>query len=124
MLISIPNDTLKFLEIYFIRHEKLEIDQDCSQIQCPQREIVQQLQRLFYNHYQLINMFYIYLERMVADKYNTISQPCKRTINEQYLAVSQSYQSLNIGECEFEQKNLYQWFEQKNLYQWWRCETP
>lgn len=81
-LLPLPNDTPKFLQVYFMGDERKEIDQRCSNITGLRREIVDELQHILHERNQLISIFKTALERMVADNYKVVIRADKRPIGE------------------------------------------
>mgnify|MGYP000642690211 CR=1 FL=1 len=56
-LLTPPDQRPKFLQLYFMGDEQLEMDQRCDHIRGVRREIVLNLQRMFHQHNYLIKTF-------------------------------------------------------------------
>lgn len=81
-LLPLPNETPKFLQVYFMGDDELEVDQRCANIAGLRREIVCELQHLLHKHNQLINVFKTARERMISDRYKVVIKADKKPIGE------------------------------------------
>ncbi|KIH67661.1 hypothetical protein ANCDUO_02003 [Ancylostoma duodenale] len=63
-LLPLPNENLKFLQIYFTNDEEQQVDQRCENIGGTRRNIFLELQRVFHQHNNLVEFFKTALERM------------------------------------------------------------
>lgn len=71
-LLPLPDQPPKFLQLYFIGNDQMEIDQRCSYISGTRREIVDNLQKMLQEHNDLIRTFKAALDRMPTDEYRVI----------------------------------------------------
>lgn len=81
-LLPIPNETPKFLQIYFMGDQRLEVDQRCAHISGLDRKIIVKVQQLLHKHNQLVNLFKTALERMISDEYKVVIRADKRPVGE------------------------------------------
>jgi len=72
LLLPIPDQDSKFLQIYFTGDEEEEIDQRCAVINGTRCEIISNLQRLFHQHNYLVKLFKVALDQMPSDNYKVI----------------------------------------------------
>ncbi|GLV34466.1 hypothetical protein CBL_09714 [Carabus blaptoides fortunei] len=77
-----PNESAKFLQIYFMDEEQLEADQRCKNIPSTRRDIVLKMQRFLHQHNHLIKIFKTALDKMPSDEYKVIIQADKRPTGE------------------------------------------
>ncbi|XP_062714405.1 uncharacterized protein LOC115261339 [Aedes albopictus] len=71
-LLPLPDQPPKFLQLYFIGNDQMEVDQRCSYISGTRREIVDNLQKMLQEHNDLIRTFKAALDRMPTDEYRVI----------------------------------------------------
>lgn len=81
-LLPLPNETPKFLQIYFMGDNQLEVDQRCANFTGLRREIIGELQHLLHEHNQLINTFKTARERMISDRYKVVIRADKKPVGE------------------------------------------
>jgi hypothetical protein len=81
-LLPCPNQSPKFLQIYFMGDEQLQADQRCQNIPGTRRNIIEHLQRLLCVHNQLINTFTTALEQLPTDEYKVVIRADKRPAGE------------------------------------------
>ncbi|XP_044741908.1 uncharacterized protein LOC123302880 [Chrysoperla carnea] len=81
-LLPFPNETPKFLQVYFMGDNQLEFDQRCANIKGLRREIIRELQDFLHEHNRLINQFETARERMVSDRYKILIRADKKPVGE------------------------------------------
>ncbi|XP_050683985.1 uncharacterized protein LOC126978908 [Leptidea sinapis] len=81
-LLSLPNNTPKFLQIYFVGNEEDELDQRLSNFIELRRDIILHLQRFLHENNELIKIFKTAMEKMVSDSYKIIIRADKKPIGE------------------------------------------
>ena len=81
-LLHCPNELPKFLQIYFMGDEQLQVDQSCQNIPGTRHNIVEHLQGLLYVNNQLVNTFTIALEQLLTDEYKVVIHDDKRSAGE------------------------------------------
>ncbi|KAJ4441100.1 hypothetical protein ANN_10950 [Periplaneta americana] len=81
-ILPVPDENPKFLQIYFMRDEKLEADRRCDNIPGTVRDIVLNIQKILHEHNYLILMFKTALERMPTDEYKVVIRADKRPAGE------------------------------------------
>ena len=81
-LFPLPSENAKFLHIYFLGNEDLEVDQWCDYTTGVRRDIVLNLQRMFHEHNQLIKTFKTALEDMPSDECKLVIRADKRPVGE------------------------------------------
>jgi hypothetical protein len=81
-LLPQPNNDAKFLQIYFMGDEQLEVDQRCKYIPGTRKDIVLKLQRFLHLHNNFIQVFKTALEKMPTNEYQIIIHADKRPTGE------------------------------------------
>ncbi|KAJ4447434.1 hypothetical protein ANN_09441 [Periplaneta americana] len=71
-ILPLPDENLKFLQIYFMGDEKLEADPRCDNIPGTVRDIVLNMRKILHEHDHLIIIFKTALKRMPTDKYKVV----------------------------------------------------
>lgn len=81
-LLPVPDVEHKFLQIYFMGDDDLQIDQRCSYNQGTRREIISDLQTFFHQNNALIRLFRTAIENMPADDYKIVIRADKTPAGE------------------------------------------
>lgn len=108
-LLPPPNENSKFLQIYFMGNNDLEIEKRCEIINGIDRDVVSDLQYMFHKHIELIKIFKTSLERMPSDNYQIIMKADKNPINEhkgRYNKPTVNEVAIVIVGTEFESRDI------------------
>lgn len=108
-LLPSVDESSKFLQIYFIGDENLETDQRCSFSENIEREIVENLQKMFHDHNELVKMFRTALEIMPKDNYQIVIKADKVPSGEherRYNAPTIDDVAIVIVGTEFEKRDI------------------
>ena len=81
-ILPLPNAQPKFLQIYFMGDESLQLDLRCNLFQGVQRGIVANLQELFSLHNNLIRSFKTALDRMPSDEHRIVIRADRTPVGE------------------------------------------
>ncbi|GBN51941.1 hypothetical protein AVEN_201741-1 [Araneus ventricosus] len=81
-LLSLPNRTAKFLQLYFIGDEQMEVEQRSDYIPGARRQIILDLHRMLHKRNNLIKTFKTALEQMPTDEYKAAIKADRRSAGE------------------------------------------
>lgn len=81
-LLPLPEDTHKFLQIYFIGNSDCELNVRCKINSGTRREIIESLQNLFHQHNELIKLFKTSIEKMPSDNHKIVIRADKTPAGE------------------------------------------
>lgn len=81
-LLPLPDNDYQFLQMFFIGNEDEEITQRCTIANHTRRDIVQELQRMFHQHNELVRLFKTALDRMPSDNHKIVIRADKTPAGE------------------------------------------
>nr|XP_016854857.1 PREDICTED: uncharacterized protein LOC107983913 [Anolis carolinensis] len=108
-MMPLPDQSPKFLQIFFMGDDQLEADQRCHYIPDVRRDIVLNLQRMFHQHNHIINTFKTALERMPTDEYRVVIRADKKPVGEhehRFNAPQTNEVAIVISGDEFDQRDI------------------
>ncbi|XP_062817668.1 uncharacterized protein LOC134293583 [Anolis carolinensis] len=108
-MMPLPDQSPKFLQIFFMGDDQLETDQRCHYIPDVRRDIVLILQQMFHQHNHIINTFKTALERMPTDEYRVVIRADKKPVGEherRFNAPQTNEVAIVISGDEFDQRDI------------------
>lgn len=81
-MLPVPDADHKFLQIYFMGNQDVEVDTRCGHNPTVKRIIVQQLQTFLHENNELVKMFKMALDRMPSDSHNIVIRADKTPAGE------------------------------------------